>query len=160
MSVAFTREDSAQTAQELALPARPISPHPNLVTETGWRALEAAVADARAALEAAHQIEDRDERRRASELALRDLSYFSERLASAQVRPAPVDVGAVAFGGQVTIRRDDGRRQTFRIVGEDEAEPGKDSISYVSPLARALIGKAVGDVAMMGGREIEILAIA
>ncbi len=33
MSVAFTREDSAQTAQEVSLPDRPISPHPNIVTE-------------------------------------------------------------------------------------------------------------------------------
>ena len=160
MSVAFTREDSAQSAQEITLPVRPISPHPNLVTETGWKALEAAVAAARAALETAHQIEDRDERRRAGELALRDLSYFSQRLDSAQIRPAPVDVGVVAFGGRVTILRDDGRRQTFRIVGEDEADPSEDSVSYVSPLARALVGKAVGDVAVMGGREIEVLAIA
>ena len=40
MSVAFTREDSAQTAQEVLLPDRPISPHPNIVTESGWAALE------------------------------------------------------------------------------------------------------------------------
>lgn len=160
MSVAFTREDSAQSAQEVALPARPISPHPNLVTETGWKALEAAVAGARAALDAAHQIEDRDERRRAGELALRDLSYFSERLGSAQIRPAPANFDVVAFGHRVTIQRDDGRRQAYRIVGEDEADPRNDTVSYVSPLARALIGKAVGDVAVMGGHEIEILAIA
>ena len=55
---------------------------------------------------------------------------------------------------------DDGRRQTFRIVGEDEGDPRNGSISYVSPVARALIGKSVGDFAVVGDHEIEILAIA
>jgi transcription elongation GreA/GreB family factor len=160
MSVAFTREDSAQTAQDISLPERPISPHPNLVTETGLRALETALAEGRAALAAAQRLEDEGERRRAVELALRDARYFAERLRSAQVRPAPASADVVAFGGRVTIARDDRRRQTFRIVGEDEAEPREGSLSYVSPLARALIGKAVGDVVDMGGHEIEILAIA
>jgi transcription elongation GreA/GreB family factor len=160
MSVAFTREDSAQTAQDVTLPDRPISPHPNFVTETGWKALEAAVAHARAAVEAGRHIEDPDERRHAGELAMRDLRYFSQRLESAQIRPAPVTFEAVAFGHRVTIQRDDGRRQTYRIVGEDEADPHNDSVSYVSPLARALIGKAVGDVVALGDHEIEILAIA
>ena len=48
------------------------------------------------------------------------------------------------FGRIVEIEREDGRRQAFRIVGEDEADPAKGSISYVSPLARALLGKVVG----------------
>jgi transcription elongation GreA/GreB family factor len=159
MSVAFTREDSAQTAQDVSLPDRPISPHPNLVTETGLRALEKAMAESRVALAAAQRLEDQSERRRAVELALRETRYFSERLRSAEVRPAPAAADFVAFGNRVTIARDDGRRQTFRIVGEDEAEPREGSLSYVSPLARALIGKAVGDVVDMGGHEIEILAI-
>ncbi len=52
------------------------------------------------------------------------------------------------------------RRQTYRIVGEDEADPAKGTLSYVSPLARALMGKAVGDVVRMpNGDEVEIVAI-
>ena len=160
MSVAFTREDSAQTAQEISFPERPISPHPNLVTETGWKALETATSECRARFETAQRIEDADARRRAVELALRDLRYFAERLRSAQIQPSPANADAVAFGSRVAIGRDDGRRQEFRIVGEDEADPRNGSISYVSPVARVLIGKAVGDVVDMGGREIEILAIA
>ena len=41
------------------------------------------------------------------------------------------------FGGSVTIERDDGRTQTWRIVGEDEADPAAGSVSHVSPLSRA-----------------------
>ena len=50
------------------------------------------------------------------------------------------------FGSTVTIEREDGGRQTFRIVGEDEADPAKGSIAYVAPLAQALTGKRAGDV--------------
>ena len=62
------------------------------------------------------------------------------------MQPPPADCDSVRFGCQVTIERDDGRRQTFRIVGEDEADPAEGTLSYVAPLARALIGKEVGDV--------------
>ncbi len=60
----------------------------------------------------------------------------------------------------MTFTRDDGRRQAFKIVGEDEADPRNGSISYVSPVARALIGRASGDVVVVGDHEIEILSIA
>lgn len=63
------------------------------------------------------------------------------------------------FGATVTVRRDDGRTQTFRIVGEDEAEPARGTLSHVSPLARALFGKTVGDTVGVAGGEAEILAI-
>jgi transcription elongation GreA/GreB family factor len=160
MSVAFVREESAEAAQEVTLPARPISTHPNLVTQSGLQALEQAVANSREALKAAQLIEDPNERRRALELAARDARYFSERLASAVLRPEPTSVEVVAFGHRVTISRDDDRRQTYRIVGEDEADPRVGTISYVSPLARRLIGKRVGDFIDMGRHEIQILAIA
>jgi transcription elongation GreA/GreB family factor len=160
MSVAFTREESAETAAEVALPDRPVSPHPNLVTAAGRQALEKALVEARAAYDAAQQIEDVNQRRRAAAPAFRDMRYFSERLRTAQLVPPPAANDAVAFGTRVTFKRDDGRRQVFRIVGEDEADPRNGSISYVSPVARALMGKAVGDVVVLGDGEIEILAIA
>jgi hypothetical protein len=58
MSVAFTREESAETAAVVEFPDRPISPHPNLVTQSGLKALDAAMAAARAAYRAAQPIED------------------------------------------------------------------------------------------------------
>jgi len=101
MSVAFTKEDSAETASETLLPDRPVSPHPNLVTEAGLKALESQLAQA----------------------------------------------------------REDGRVQKYRIVGEDEADPKAGSISFVAPVARMLMGKAVGDAVEASGQELEIIAI-
>ena len=159
MSVAFTREESAETAAAVELPDRPISPHPNLVTQAGQKALDVAMAAARAAYRAAQQIDDLNERRNAVAAASRDMRYFAERLRTAQLMPDPVERDTVAFGFRVGFARDDGRRQTFRIVGEDEADPRAGSISYVSPVAHALIGKAVGDRVLIGGHEIEVLAV-
>jgi transcription elongation GreA/GreB family factor len=65
----------------------------------------------------------------------------------------------VAFGSTVTFRRDDGRVQKYSIVGEDEADPKAGSISFVSPVATSLMGKAVGDVVDASGQELEIMAI-
>lgn len=160
MSVAFVREESAETAAETQLPDRPISPHPNLVTEAGLKALEAELARARDAYEAAGAIEDVNERRRQQAMPLRDARYFAERLRTAQVVPAPQTSEVVAFGATVTFARDDGRVQTYRIVGEDEADPKAGSISFVSPVAVRLMGKSVGDLVTVGEQELEIVAIA
>lgn len=160
LSVAFTKEDSAETAAETVLPDRVISPHPNLVTEAGLKALELQLHAAREACEAANAIEDVNERRRVSASPLRDIRYFAERLRTAQLMPHPPADGIVAFGSLVTFSRDDGRTQQFRIVGEDEADPAAGSMSYVSPVARALMGKAAGDLVSLGGKEIEIIDVA
>lgn len=159
MAVAFTKEESAETAAETLLPDRAISPHPNLVTETGLKALERQVLEARQAYEAASTVEDVNERRRQAANPLRDLRYFVERVRTAQLVPAPTSKDMIAFGSTVTFSRDDGRVQTYRLVGEDEADPKTGSISYVSPVARALIGKAVGDIVVVGGQELEVIEI-
>jgi len=98
LSVAFTKEESAETASETQLPDRPISPHPNLVTPTGLSLLEARLQEARQALEAAQQVEDVNERRRQSANPSRDVRYFSERLRTAQVRATPASLDTVGFG--------------------------------------------------------------
>jgi len=159
MAVAFTKEESAETASETLLPDRAISPHPNLVTETGLKALELQVHEARQAYEAASTIEDVNERRRQTSSPLRDLRYLAERIRTAQLVSNPISTDTVAFGSTVTFSRDDGRVQTYRIVGEDEADPKAGSISYVAPVARILMGKAVGDVVAVGDQELEIIEI-
>lgn len=160
MSVAFTREESAETAAETLLPDRAISPHPNLVTEAGLKALEVQLQQAREAYRAANAVEDVNERRRQAAGPVRDLRYFAERVRTAQLVAAPASNDTVAFGSTVTFSRDDGRVQTYRIVGEDEADPKAGSISYVAPVARILMGKAVGDLVTIGAQELEIIAIA
>jgi transcription elongation GreA/GreB family factor len=159
MSVAFTKEDSAETASETQLPDRAISPEPNLVTAAGLKALQDQLEAARLAYEAAQTIEDTNERRRQSAIPLRDLRYFRERVRTAQLMPPPTSTDTVAFGCTVTFSRDDGEERTYRIVGEDEADPKTGSISYISPAARALTGKSVGDVVAIGGQDVEIVAI-
>lgn len=160
MSVAFTKEDSAETASETQLPERPVAEGPNLVTAEGFAALESQLEAARAAYEAALRVEDINERRRQAAAPFRDVRYFAERLRTAQIVPPPMGADAVGFGSRVTLERADGRVQTFRIVGEDEADPKAGTLSFASPLARALLGKAVGDLAEVGGQELEITAIA
>ena len=159
MSVAFTKEDSAETASETLLPDRLVSPHPNIVTEAGLKALEFQLTRAREAYETAQKIEDVNERRRQAATPLRDARYFAARVRTAQVVADPSSTDIVAFGSTVTFRRDDGRVQTYRIVGEDEADPKTGSISFISPVARVLMGKAAGDVVGTSGQELEIIAI-
>ncbi len=160
MSVAFTKEDSAETASEILLPDRPVSPHPNLVTEAGLKALEFQLHQAREAYKTAQKIEEVNERRRQTATPLRDVRYFAARVRTAQVIANPTSTDTVAFGSTVTFRRHDGRVQTYRIVGEDEADPKTGSISFVSPMARLLMGKAVGDEVGAPDQELEIISIA
>jgi len=159
MSVAFTKEDSAETAAETMLPDRPVSSHQNLVTEAGLKALELQLQQAREAHETAQKIEDVNERRRQAAIPLRDGRYFAARVRTAQVVANPASTDIVAFGSTVTFRREDGRVQKYHIVGEDEADPKAGSISFASPVARLVMGKAVGDVVGAPGQELEIIAI-
>ena len=157
MSVAFTREEDLE-ATAADLPDRPISPHANLVTASGLAAIEAELASARAAYSGAQAHGSIEADRTAMARATRDLRYWSARRANAQLLEVPAG-GVVRFGGSVTIEREDGRTQIWRIVGEDEADPADGSVSHVSPLTRALIGKRVGDEAVVAGQAVEIVAV-
>ena len=88
----------------------------------------------------------------------RDLRYWTARLATAQLTE-PTRGSQVQFGSRVTIRRPDGSTRTYRIVGIDEADPKKGTLSYVSPLAQALMGKEMGDAVAVGPSEEEIVGI-
>jgi transcription elongation GreA/GreB family factor len=153
MSRAFVKEDTDQTFEDL--PERPVSEYSNYVTAQALALIEAEVARLSQEHAAAVAATDRPALARTA----RDLRYWAARRASARVIPPSADCSEVRFGCTVTLGRDDGRQQTFRIVGEDEAEPAKGTLSYVSPLARALMGKKVGDVVPAGRDEAEILAI-
>lgn len=153
MSRAFVKDADENLVDEL--PDRPISSHPNLVTFEGLAAIKATFA--RLQQEHAGALASGD--RAGLAATSRELRYWGSRRASAQVIGTPVNPTKVHFGCSVTILRDDGRQQSYRIVGEDEADPSQGTISYVSPLARALIGKQVGDTARVGKSDLEVLGI-
>jgi len=156
MSRAFVKETDEAPPE---LPDRQVSPHPNYVTPHGLALIEAAAEKFRAALADAQAAEDRD----AIAAASREVRYWTQRRASAEVQPLPADADIVRFGSRVTIERENAdrktRMQTFTIVGEDEADPAKGTLSYVSPLAHALLGKEEGEVVKVGDGEAEISKI-
>jgi transcription elongation GreA/GreB family factor len=154
MSSAFVKEEEGGEAFE-DLPDRPISPHPNFVTPEGFAFIETELTRLHQEHAAAQAADDKIALAKTS----RDLRYWTARRASAQVVHPPEDASQVHFGSTVTIERDDERQQTFRIVGEDEADPGKGTISYVSPLARALTGKGIGETVQVGESTAEIVKI-
>jgi transcription elongation GreA/GreB family factor len=152
MSRAFVKETD-DAVQEL--PDRPVSSHRNFVTENGLALIEASIGRFEAAHQAAMDKGDTE----AAATAVREIRYWRARRASAElVKPAP-DIQNAVFGKTVTLRREDGREQTFRIVGEDEADPSQGSISYVSPLARAVLTCGPGDTVDIAGGQAVILNV-
>jgi transcription elongation GreA/GreB family factor len=150
MSRAFVKEDAA-TEDMLD---RPISPHPNYLTADGLAEIERSLEAARQTHSTAQVRGDRGELAKAS----REVRYWSARRGSARpVTPDP-NRHTVQFGSAVTIVRD-ARKQTFRIVGEDEADPSDGKISYVSPPARAVMNKEAGETALLAESEIEMIDV-
>ena len=154
MSRAFTREENAENAVA-DIGERPVSSHRNLVTQAGLAMIEAEIAEARAELQSADS--QADKLRAAS--VMRDLRYWLARHESAELSVPEPDSDVVRFGMSVELEGEDGKAVTWRIVGEDEADPAKGSISHVSPMARALFGKSVGDAVTVNGKEWEIVGL-
>jgi transcription elongation GreA/GreB family factor len=154
MSRAFVKEADGVNAVE-NLPERPVSAHPNFVTAEGLATIEAELDKTHREHAQAQAANDRTTLARTA----RDLRYWTSRRTTAQVIAPPIAGGEVQFGSTVSIERDDGRRQTFRIVGEDEADPAHGTLSHVAPLARALFGKSVGDTVQAGQSEAEIVEV-
>jgi transcription elongation GreA/GreB family factor len=152
MSRAFVKEVETETIE---LPDRPIPLHRNFVTETGYADIRATLGRFEAAHRAAMDKGDRE----AMGAASREIRYWAARLASAEVVTPPADKTKAAFGTTVTLRRGDGCEQTFKIVGEDEAHPACGTVSYVSPLARAVLSHGSGDAVFIADREALILDV-
>lgn len=145
MSQAFLKEqdDSALVNQ---LPDRPQSEHPNYVTPSGLERLQAkvrALQERRAALEG--QVDDPHKQQELAQVE-RDLRFFQGRVEKAVVvdlARQPAD--EVHFGAVVEVADEDGERHSFTIVGEDDADVTRNRVSWVSPLAKAMLGSRVGD---------------
>jgi transcription elongation GreA/GreB family factor len=146
MSRAFVKE----TANDAPPPERMVEGGPNLVTTEGLAQIRAEVERLEAALKAETNVLLR-------ETLERDLRYWTQRQSTAEVPPR-ADGNTVAFGSRVTFTRA-GRTQTYRIVGDDEADPAKGLINFRSPLARALIGAEPGDVVEMENPKGELAIV-
>lgn len=154
MSRAFTREDDSENVIA-DIGERPVSASRNLVTEQGLLHIEARLASLREDLAKA----ETDASRERIATVSRDLRYWQSRRETAEVSVPEPDSSVVRFGMKVTIEDDDGKRNVWQIVGEDEADAAKGRISHVSPMAQALFGKSVGDIASVNGRDWEIVEL-
>lgn len=163
MSRAFLNEDKFEQAGD-ELVERPVSPHTNYVTPTGLEELRSEAL--RLGTLRKNLIAKKDDpfalQRKAE--AERDLRYYSARLESAiVVDPSSQPPNEVRFGAVVEVEDEEGVAHHFSIVGEDEADVVRNMVSWVSPLAKALIGGRVGDVVKWrrpaGDMELEITGI-
>ena len=164
MSRAFVKEEDQEEAPFIppraALPAGAT----NYVTPLGMQQL----LDEKRTLEEEKtglSLEDETEQRKAIATLNGKLQLVNERIHSAQVLPPPEATDEVRFGAKVTLKVvDKGITQEFQIVGVDEADVKQQKIAFVAPIARALTGKKIGEVAQLPlGREVralEVLAIA
>lgn len=145
MSRGFVKEDDLEHAGT-DMPERPISAHINYVTPNGLKQLQQqalALDKARVLL-----VEQKDDASALQRLGVidRDLRYLSARLEQAELVEPPIEVKySVLFGATVKTEDENGDIHTVTIVGEDEADISQHKVSWVSPLAKALIGNKVGD---------------
>ena len=162
MSRAFVKEADDNLPSD-ELPERPQSPHPNYVTARGLEQLHAKVHVLQAERDQLAAQDDPMARTRLLEVK-RDLRYFQGRVERAIL----VDTGGqpkdeVHFGAEVEIEDADGRRRMYHIVGEDEADVSAGSISWASPLGKAMIGLKVGDSFVWkradAAQDVEIIGI-
>lgn len=154
MSRAFVREtDGAEVPQDLR--ERPVSSHPNFVTARGLQQIEDRIHELEAAREEPKRSEDKDALARVD----RELRYWQQRKSSAKlVEPEAAPVKA-RFGVRVTVHLEDGADRSYTLVGEDEADPAHGSISWISPIAQALIGAELGAEVNLQGQRAEVTAL-
>ena len=144
MSRAFVKEQDNLPPEPP--PELKISGHPNLVTERGLRLIEEKVA----ALE--EEAAAKPDEQTAARIA-RDLRYWTERRQSAQLTDYDARSKEVGFGSRVTFRRNNGAPETLEIVGEDESDPASGRVSWLAPVAKAMLGARAGETVELEGRK-------
>ena len=165
MSKAFTREDDDDDPPVLPALVSPLPPGAkNFMTAEGAERLRAEVArlaEGRPKLAAAAT--NADAKR---ELAVLDqrLHYLRQSLTTAEiVTPSGPDAGQVHFGSTVTVRDGRGVESVYRIVGVDEADFKRNEVSWLSPIAKALMNAKVGQKVPFkfpkGATELEIVKV-
>ncbi len=147
MSRAFVNEERFEQPGDI-FPDRPISEHPNYVTPEGAAHLAKQVEILQALKEKYAADSKNGDLTAAERLAEteRDLRYFDTRLESSiLVDPKSQPKDIILFGATVTVEDEEGQEHTYQIVGEDEADVQSNKVSYISPIAHALIGRKLGD---------------
>jgi transcription elongation factor GreB len=165
MSRAFVKENDLEHAG-IDIPERPVSAHPNYVTPTGLKQLEAEADQLeKERLKLKDLVATEPLSRQKIAMIDRDLRYIGARLANAilvEHQPA-AEQATVLFGAKVTVEDEDEQLHTFMIVGEDEADMASNKVSYISPIAKALLGRKVGDTVEwhrpIGNTQLTITAI-
>ena len=145
MSRAFVKENDLEHAG-IDIPERPLSDAPNYVTPRGLKLLNQTIDDLEKEREVLNEKKDDPMVKQKIAVINRDMRYFAARIESAILTsPQEEDPSRVLFGVKVTVEDGEGELFTFEIVGEDEANIHEGRVSYLSPLAEALIGAALGD---------------
>jgi transcription elongation GreA/GreB family factor len=153
MSRAFSKEPDYDSLENL--PERTQSPHPNFVTARGLRLLDETLSELEHERDSAKAVEDKAALARVQ----RDLRYWQQRKTRAQViEPEPFPT-KIRFGVTAVLSLANGAERRFTLVGEDEADPAHELISWLSPVAQALLGREVGDVIDFQGNTAEVTQV-
>jgi transcription elongation factor GreB len=168
MSKAFTKE--SDELPEPSLRVRAASPLPpgakNYLTAHGAERLREEakwlVEVERPKLMAS--LENSQEARQQVRLLDERVSHLQQVLYTATIVPVPVESdGRVRFGATVTVRRRGGEEDSYRIVGVDETDVEQNRVSWLSPIAKALINARVGERVRFrfpsGEEELEVTEI-
>ncbi len=180
MSKAFTRENDADSEEEDAEPVSSLPKGtPNYITPTGHARLcdemehllrierPSVVETVAWAASNGDRSENGDYiygKRRLREIDRR-LRFLTKRLEIAQIVDPGLQAGndQIFFGATVTVNDETGMPKTYQIVGVDETDPAHGHISWISPLARALLKQREGEIIRFqspaGPRELEILEV-
>ena len=145
MSRAFIKENDLELAG-IDIPERPLSVEPNYVTPNGLKLLNAQIDALEVERGLLKNKKDDPIAKQKITIIERDMRYYAARIESAILTtPKEEDHSIVLFGAIVTVEDEEGKLSTYEIVGEDEADIRNGKVSYLSPLAEALIGAKLND---------------
>lgn len=144
MSRAFVKENDLEHAG-IDIPERPVSQLPNYVTPNGHQQLKETIHLIETEIKSIKELEDSPENKQNKMKLERDLRYYLKRFETAILIDKHEDNNKVLFGAHVILMDENDETYKFQIVGEDEADIKQNKLSYVSPLAKELIGSLIGD---------------
>jgi transcription elongation factor GreB len=163
LSKAFTSEEAAVAGPVIRAAPRLAPGEVRLVTPEGHARMRESLARLLGDRPALLRGDAPDRAARLAEIDARAAALEGTLAVLTVLGPEAAPAGEAAFGAWVTVKDAEGRRNTWRIVGPDEADPREGTVSVSSPVARALLGKRPGDGAAVqlpgGARELVVVAV-